>query len=164
MKHLTFVLDNDKAVLTFLKSRFPLFHQSNFFFRDVQFGIQEMLDRKGMKVGYTEAEAIAKEFVGKMEKEKIFTLVDRQTWVVNYPAFRKPAVKAPAKPAGPAPPVPRLVAVPKAGTGGSAVASEVGPVLGSPAAGETSGGAQAIIPAVDAPQGQGTRTTIGEGQ
>ena len=110
MKQLTYILENYKDVLTFLRSKFPLYHQSNFFFRDVQYGIQSLLERKGMKTGYTDAEMIAREFVQKLEKERIFLPVDRQTWVVNYPEYRKPVVKpvpASAKPAGSAPAAPR---------------------------------------------------------
>ena len=103
MKQLAYVLDNHKEVFSFLKTRFPLYHQSNFFFRDVQYGILTMLERKGMKVGYTDAEIIAQEFVQKLEREKIFLPIDRQTWVVNYPEYRKPVVRsAAARPAGPA--------------------------------------------------------------
>ena len=118
MKQLTYVLDNHKEVLAFLKSRFPMYHQSNFFFRDVHFGIITLMEKKGMKVGYTVAEGIAREFVGKLEKERIFLPIDHQTWVVNYPEYRKPVVKPPAakpaapaaKPAGPAPAAPRPAA------------------------------------------------------
>jgi hypothetical protein len=111
MKEMTSILDNQKEVLAFLKSRFPFYHQSNFFLRDVQFGIRALLEKKGMKIGYTAAEAIARAFTLQLERAGIFIRVDQQTWVVNYPEFKKPAVKPPAaKPAGPAAAAPRPAA------------------------------------------------------
>jgi hypothetical protein len=109
MKELDFVVDHYHDVLLFLKSRFPMYHLSNFFFRDVQFGIQTMLEEKKMKVGYAAAERIAAAFVRRLEKERIFLPIDRQAWVVNYPDFKKPSAKpvAPAKPSGSAPTVHR---------------------------------------------------------
>ncbi|MEK7249709.1 MAG: hypothetical protein AAB209_04720 [Bacteroidota bacterium] len=107
MKQLEYVLNNEKEVLAFLKSQYPLYHLSNVFFRDVQYGIQKMFERQGKKVGYPDAEKIAREFVGKLEKEKILTPIDRQSWVLNYPEYKTVAVKpaAPAKAAPGAAPV-----------------------------------------------------------
>ncbi len=118
MKQQEYILNNDKEVLEFLKARFPLYHLSNFFFRDVQYGIQMFLAAKKMKVGYADAETIARAFVDKLEQLKIFTPIDRQSWVVNYPAFKKPVVKPPvaAKPAAPAPAAPREAAPAPAST------------------------------------------------
>ncbi len=107
MKQLEYVLNNEKEVLAFLKSQYPLYHLSNVFFRDVQYGIQKMFERQGKKVGYPDAEKIAREFVGKLEKEKILTPIDRQSWVLNYPEYKTVAAKpaAPAKAAPGAAPV-----------------------------------------------------------
>jgi hypothetical protein len=125
MKQLSYVLDHHKEILGFLKSRFPMYHQSNFFFRDVQYGIMTFMERKEMKVSYPDAEMIAREFVRKLEKEGIFLAVDRQTWAVNYPEYRKPVVKAPAaKPAATAPPAQRP---PAAAPGGAPAPTPAGP-------------------------------------
>lgn len=133
MKQQAYILANSKDVLVFLKSRFPLYHQSNFFFRDVQFGIQTLLERKGMKVGYTKAESIAHEFVGKLEQEKVFIPIDRQSWTVNFPDFKKPAVKAPPA-AAPRP------AVPAARPAPAAPNPAASPATPSPAGTETTAG------------------------
>lgn len=104
MKATDYILNNQKEVLEFLKSRFPMYHLSNFFFRDVQYGVQMMLEEKGMKVRYRDAEKIAHAFAEKLEQARVFRSVDRQSWVVNYPEFKTPASKVatPAKPAAPA--------------------------------------------------------------
>jgi hypothetical protein len=109
MKHAPEVLEHRTEVLTFLKSRFPLYHQSNIFFRDIQYGIQLFLDRKGIKAGYPESEQIAHEFVSTLEREGVLIPVDRQSWALNYPEFRTPSSKPvpAARPAAPAPAVAR---------------------------------------------------------
>ena len=107
MNHAAEVLEHRTEVLTFLKSRFPLFHQSNIFFRDMQYGIQLFLERKGIKAGYPESERIAHEFVSTLEREGVLVAIDRQSWALHYPEFRTPSSKPAARPAGPAPAVAR---------------------------------------------------------
>ncbi|HEX7572654.1 MAG TPA: hypothetical protein VF514_06135 [Bacteroidota bacterium] len=109
MKHAPEVLEHRTEVLTFLKSRFPLYHQSNIFFRDIQYGIQLFLERKGIKAGYPESEQIAHEFVSTLEREGVLIPIDRQSWALNYPEFRTPSSKPvpAARPAAPAPAVAR---------------------------------------------------------
>lgn len=109
MKHSPEILEHRTEVLTFLKSRFPLFHLSNIFFRDIQYGIQLFLERKGIKAGYPESEQIAHEFVSALEREGVLVAIDRQSWALHYPEFRTPSTKpAPAaRPAAPAPAVAR---------------------------------------------------------
>lgn len=86
---------DDREVLEFLKRRYPLYHLSNVFLRDVQFGIQAMLAEGGRRVGYREAERLARGLVGRLEREGVLRPIDRQTWVLHYEPFRK----APVKPA-----------------------------------------------------------------
>jgi hypothetical protein len=107
MKHASEILDHRTEVLAFLKSRFPLYHQSNVFFRDIQYGIQLYLDRKRIKAAYPEAEQIAHEFISSLEREGVLSPIDRQSWALHYPEFRTPPSKpAPAaRPAAPAPAV-----------------------------------------------------------
>jgi len=130
-----FILKNQTEVLQFLKTQFPLYHLSNFFFRDLQFGIQQMLERKkGWKVGYKEAEQTAALFAEQLERLGIFKRIDQQSWVVNYPAFKTPVVKPPsaaARPAGPAPaarpaPKPAAAAAPKPVAAAAAPAAPAG--------------------------------------
>jgi len=132
MKRLDEVLTNQKDVLGYLKSRFPIYHLSNVFFRDIQYGIRMYFKEKGVKLGYTEAEKIARRYVEEMERAKIFKPVDKQSWVVDYPEFRTPPVK-PAPAAKPAA-APSRAASPPA----SAPLKEPP----APATGETPGGGQ----------------------
>ncbi len=43
---------------------------TNVFFRDIQYGIQTMLDRKNMSVGYADAEKIARSFAAQLRDQK----------------------------------------------------------------------------------------------
>jgi len=90
MKETDLVRQNNKEVLLFLKERYPLFHLSNVFFRDLHYGIREYLEQKGMKTGYTTAEEVAREFIRQLETEQILVPVDPQTWTLHYPEFRTP--------------------------------------------------------------------------
>jgi hypothetical protein len=111
MKAANGIVQHQTDVLRYLKSRFPMYHLSNFFFRDVHFGIRMMLEERGTKLGYTESEEIAHRFVEQLERSGVFTRIDQQSWVVRYPEFKTPLSKAAvpsrpapaAKPAGPAP-------------------------------------------------------------
>ncbi|MDH4070950.1 MAG: hypothetical protein OEV30_11060 [Ignavibacteria bacterium] len=101
MKKATEVLDNEAEVLGFLRTQYPIYHQSNIFFRDIQYGIRTMLERKGVRVGYTDAERLARDFAERLEKKKMFVRIDGQSWVVRNEEFRTEPVKrqVPAKPA-----------------------------------------------------------------
>jgi hypothetical protein len=73
--------------LNYLKAKFPLFHNSNFFFRDFHYGIKKYFEKKGIKLNYQEAEKIAVELGKFLESEGIFVKIDKQAWKVNYQEF-----------------------------------------------------------------------------
>lgn len=77
----------DKQFLNFLKARYPLFHKSNFFYRDFQYGIRKYLEMKGIDVSYAESDELAKEMSAYFEKQEIFIPVNSQGWTINYPEF-----------------------------------------------------------------------------
>ncbi|MCJ7553201.1 MAG: hypothetical protein MUO34_04880 [Ignavibacteriaceae bacterium] len=82
------ILSQEKdQILNFLKTRFPLFHNSNFFFRDLQYGIRSYFEKKGIKITYPQAEKYAYVFANQLETEKVFVKVNQQSWKVNYPEF-----------------------------------------------------------------------------
>jgi len=112
MKHAPEVVDHRLEVLRFLKSKFPIYHRSNVFFRDIQYGVQLFLLRRGARVSYQAADSIARALVAALEKEGVLVPVDRQSWAVNYPEFRTPQAAPQAKPA-PAAAKPAAGAAPK---------------------------------------------------
>jgi hypothetical protein len=109
MKNAEQILENDAEVLGFLKTRYPIYHLSNVFFRDVQYGIQTLLERRGVKVGYADAETLARDFTRKLEKKKMLVPIDNQSWVLYNEAYKTvaPPKAAAAKPAAEKPAAPR---------------------------------------------------------
>lgn len=88
MKKQKIILTQEKnQILNFLKARFPVFHNSNIFFRDLQYGIRSYFEKKGIKISYPEAEDYAVEFANMLEAEKVFVRVNNQGWKVNYPDY-----------------------------------------------------------------------------
>lgn len=81
-------LTNDLRIfLEFLKAKFPVFHNSNFFLRDLQFGIKSFFEKKGINLSYSESETLARMTAEFLEKESIFVKTSHQGWKVNYPEF-----------------------------------------------------------------------------
>lgn len=81
------LIDGKVSFLEFFKAKYPVFHNSNIFFRDFQYAIQKFLEKKEMKVTYQVAELIATEFGKYLEKEAVFTRVNNIGWKLNYPDF-----------------------------------------------------------------------------
>ena len=81
-------LKNDQTIfLNFLRAKYPLFHNSNFFFRDFHYGIKGYLEKKGKPVSYEKSEIIAKELSMYFESQGIFIRTNDLGWTVNYPEF-----------------------------------------------------------------------------
>lgn len=82
------IVKNDYQVfLNFIKAKYPMFHNSNFFFRDLQFGISKFLENKGIKINNAQAAELAKKISSFFEEKNIFVKVNSFGWRVNYPEF-----------------------------------------------------------------------------
>lgn len=87
------IIENRKDFLQYLKTKFPLYHLSNIFFRDIQYGVMNYLMGFKRKVSYSEAEGITRAVVDELVKLGILKKLDNQTWLLNYPEFQLPRVK-----------------------------------------------------------------------
>ena len=87
MKETLTITNNHFEFLHFLKAKYPLYHLSNIFFRDLHYGVIEFLGMKNQKLKYTIAENVAKEVAHFFEKKNIFKKIDHQSWVLLYPEF-----------------------------------------------------------------------------
>ncbi len=85
---LELITQNHIDFLNFLRTKYPLFHLSNLFLRDIQYGVRFYLENKGLRASYSEAEEIAKGVGEFLEQQKILKKMDRQTWLLLYPEFR----------------------------------------------------------------------------
>ncbi|MEW5798046.1 MAG: hypothetical protein AB1728_03465 [Bacteroidota bacterium] len=82
-----YIIGNQVEFLQFMRSRAPLYHLSNLFLRDLHFSVMEFLKKKGMSVGQTEAEKIAREIALHLEKKNVLKKLNSTTWVLNYTDF-----------------------------------------------------------------------------
>lgn len=99
LEHLTLFNDKRTEFLKFLKAKYHLYHLSNVFFRDLHYGVMAFLELNKIKYKYLEAEELTRKVIESLEEANILKKVDKLTWVLHYPEFKKPPVKpvAPAK-------------------------------------------------------------------
>ena len=86
-KHLELLKLKEESFLAFLKAKFPMFHNSNFFYRDFQYGIKSFMEIKDIIISYAEADRLAQDLSKYLEDKSIFIRVNKTGWKVNYPAF-----------------------------------------------------------------------------
>ena len=94
-KYLELLNKNEEILLNFFRAKFPIFHNSNFFFRDLQYGIKNFLEKKDIFVSYQQADELAKEIAKNFESKQIFTKINDKAWTIKYPGF---ATTAPGDP------------------------------------------------------------------
>ena len=96
-------VERQKEFLSFLKSRFNVFHESNVFFRDMHYGVMAFLQMNGLPNRYSASEQLTKQVIAVFEQERILIRIDDRSWMLNYLPFKKPPVKAavPVKSAAP---------------------------------------------------------------
>ncbi len=81
-------IKNDPVIfLNYLKANYPIFHNSNFFFRDLQYGLRKYLEKKNIVISYLESEELTKKLTGYLEGKNILVKISNSTWKVNYPEF-----------------------------------------------------------------------------
>ncbi|MGE5313395.1 MAG: hypothetical protein ACM3Q4_01735 [Acidobacteriota bacterium] len=108
-QHTQIITNSPIEFLNYMRSKVPIFHNSNIFYRDLMYGVIDYLEKRNIKVSFSQAEAIAQEVIANFEKRNMFRKVNPQGWVLNYPEFTTPkaAPPAPAAPKpSPAPPAP----------------------------------------------------------
>ncbi len=80
------LLKNEETqFINFLRAKYPLFHKSNFFFRDLQYGIRKYFEVKGIKISYADSEKLTRELASYFEVKEFFIPVSNQTWTINNP-------------------------------------------------------------------------------
>lgn len=79
--------NENKIFLNYLKAKFPVFHNSNLFSRDFQFGLKSFLEKKGTTLTDNNLAGLAKQFSDYYETQGIFIKTSTQGWKLNYPEF-----------------------------------------------------------------------------
>src|SRR5437016_452706 len=83
---------NPEVLLGFMRrTRKPVFHKSNVFFRDVQFAIRDYFDTVEREpVTLLEAERIAEQVIAMYERLGLLRKVNNQAWVLDSPEWITP--------------------------------------------------------------------------
>jgi hypothetical protein len=76
-----------ESLLGFLKAKYPMFHNSNFFYRDLQYGIRSFMEKKGIDITYAEAALLADAISKEFENKGIFVRMNKTGWRIDYPEF-----------------------------------------------------------------------------
>lgn len=96
MNETAMIINHQYDFLKFFRDRFPVFHLSNVFFRDLHYGVLAYLEHHGNRKTYRVGEKIAMEIAKSFENSGIFKQINHRTWVLNFPEFSPP--KAEKKP------------------------------------------------------------------
>jgi len=129
------IMENQKDFLKFLKGKFPLYHLSNVFFRDLHYGVMAYLEQSKLPAGYTSTEKVTQEVIAFLETKKVLRPMDGKTWLLDYPEFKATSAKkpAPAKPAPPKPAGASTAARPAVIPAGTETAAPASPAAPAPA-------------------------------
>lgn len=86
------IVGKDHEVLTFMKQRgYPVFHKSNMFLRDFQYGVRDYFRHQFNKdVGTREADLRATEFVEDLVARGILQRCSPTLFLLNLPEFLNP--------------------------------------------------------------------------
>ncbi len=98
MKEIDFILKNKSQFLGYFRSKFPTFHNSNVFYRDLRYAAKYFLISGGYRPSDAELEDVLQALVKVMVSDGIFREVSAGAWALNYPEFRttkpgKPVLK-----------------------------------------------------------------------
>ncbi len=95
MKETDFILQHKAQFLEYFRSKFPAFHNSNVFYRDLRYAAKYFLVSGGFKPSDAELEGVLDALVRVMVSDGVFRKVSEGTWAINQPDFR---TKEPGKP------------------------------------------------------------------
>jgi len=78
------LVSNKKLFFSFMKEKYPVFKESNIFFRDLQYAIRNYYMKRGKTIDYQKAEKITSEFIEKLEIEGELKKISNNAWKVNF--------------------------------------------------------------------------------
>jgi hypothetical protein len=75
--------NNKENFLEYLRSKYPLFHNSIFFYRDLQFGIKGYFGKKGIILSYSDSEKLARLLEQIFIDDKTFYKITDNSYKIN---------------------------------------------------------------------------------
>ena len=88
-------IGKEKELFDYMRQNgFPVYHLSNFFYRDIQYAIRDFIrDHSGKDIGSRKMERLAEEFVADLEGRNILRPQAANTWVLFDERYRLPSEK-----------------------------------------------------------------------
>ena len=81
-------LKNEHQIfLSYLKAKFPVFHNSNLFLRDFQYGLKSFLEKKDIYLSDRSLNDLVILFSEFYETQGIFVKTSNQGWKLNFSEF-----------------------------------------------------------------------------
>jgi len=82
------VKSDPRRFLDFLKSnRYAVYHRSNIFFRDFQYGLWRFLKENQTKISYADMERLTADVVADWEEKGMLKRINRQSFELNMPEY-----------------------------------------------------------------------------
>ncbi len=93
------IVSEQEKFLNYYKFRFPVFHKSNVFYRDLEYSTKYYLESRNITISGKELTQVTQEFIKHLVSQGIFVYMSPLTWMLNYPEFST-VTPAPVETAG----------------------------------------------------------------
>lgn len=90
MNYLNELTSNKEIFFKFMKEKYPIFFNSNIFFRDILYSIKSYFERKDKFLSYAQCEKLAIDYINYLENSSELKKVSHNAWKVNF--FTNPVV------------------------------------------------------------------------
>jgi len=87
-KKIELLLSDQVKLLSFLRTKYKLYHLSNVFLPDLQYGVWEYLKKEGISLTSEQSEEAARFAIAFLQKEDVLRRLDGRTWMLNFPLFK----------------------------------------------------------------------------
>lgn len=98
MKEIDFVVQHKAQFLGYFRSKFPIFHNSNVFYRDLRYALKYFLISGSFRLSDAELEDVLVALIKVLVSDGTLKSISSGVWCLNYPEFRtakpgKPSLK-----------------------------------------------------------------------
>lgn len=84
MNHFDELKQNQEIFFNYMKEKYPIFLNSNIFFRDIQYAIHSYFEKKDIKLKQRETENLASDFTKYLEAKGDLTRLNYNSYRVNF--------------------------------------------------------------------------------
>lgn len=84
MNYLEELKNNQEIFFNFMKEKYHIFYNSNIFARDLQYAIKQYFEKKDIKIKYSQAEELMRQFSSYLEEKGDLHKITNNSWRVNF--------------------------------------------------------------------------------